>query len=113
MVIRSAAEFDLERSTDRITDLYRSLTAAMVTIETFSSAAIAEREQGEQIAAQIRDLCAELERFLAIAEEGDEANRATVPRRIGVLEREIQTLVGKVQALAGRQLDRVDTGWKR
>ncbi len=103
----------MERSTDRITDLYRSLTATMVTVETFPGAVIVEHKQAEQLAAQIRDLCMELERLLAVAEEGDDASRATVPRRIGVLEREIQTLVGKVQTLAGRQLDRVDTRWKR
>ncbi|MGP8437821.1 hypothetical protein ACT2FY_39020 [Paraburkholderia fungorum] len=113
MVTRSPAEFDLERSTDRITNLYRALTGAMVTVETFSCAALTERKQAEQLATQIRQLCMELERLLAVADEGDDALRATVPRRIGVLEREIQTLVGKVQALAGRQLDRVDTGWKR
>ncbi|NLP65562.1 hypothetical protein [Paraburkholderia sacchari] len=104
---------DPDRSADRITDLYRSLTVVIVAVEGFSSARSSEQERAEQIAAQIRALCAELERLLSVADDGDDVSKSLLPRRVGVLEREIQMLVGRAQALVGSQLDRVDSGWKR
>jgi hypothetical protein len=105
---------DPDRSAARITDLYRSLTVAIVSVDNISSSArVAEHERAQQLANRIRELCVELERLLAVADEGDESSKSLLPRRIGVVEREIQMLIGNVQALLGRQLDRVESGWKR
>jgi hypothetical protein len=104
---------DPDRSAARITDLYRSLTVAIVSVDNFSSARVAEQERAQELANRIRELSVELERLLAVADEGDESSKSVLPRRIGVIEREIQILIGNVQALLGRQLDRVESGWKR
>jgi hypothetical protein len=104
---------DPDRSANRITDLYRSLAIAIVSVDNISSACVAEHERAQQLANRIRELCVELERLLAVADEGDESSKSLLPRRIGVVEREIQMLIGNVQALLGRQLDRVESGWKR
>jgi hypothetical protein len=104
---------DPDRSADRITDLYRSLVITIVMVDNISSVRAAEQQRAQQLAIRMRELCIELERLLAVADEGDESNKSLLPRRIGVVEREIQMLVGNVQALVGKQLDRVESGWKR
>ncbi len=104
---------DPDRSAARLTDLYRSLTVAIVSVDNISSARVAEHERAQQLANRIRELCVELERLLAVVDEGDESSKSLLPRRIGVVEREVQMLIGNVQALLGRQLDRVESGWKR
>lgn len=103
-------EADPNKSAERFTDLYRTLTVAIASVEGFSAARKAEQERAEQIATQIRALCAELERLLAVADDGDDVSKSLLPRRVGVLEREIQVLVRKVRALVESQLDRVDLG---
>lgn len=113
MAYRSAGESDLVRSVGQITGLYRSLAVAIVSVEAFSSDEAAELRQADQIAARIRVVCSELEHLWAVVEEGDEDVRANVPRRIGVLEREIQTLLGQARSLGAGRVNRVDTGWKR
>src|SRR5580698_11449674 len=102
---------DPDRSAARITELYRSLTVALVSVDSISSSRVAAHVRAQQLAMRIRELCVELERLLAVADEGDEPGKSLLPRRIGVVEREIQMLIGNVQALRARQFDRVELEW--
>lgn len=106
-------DFEPDRSADRITDLYRSLAVAIVLVDNISGVSAVEHERAEQLANRIRELCVELERLLAVADEGCESSKSLLPRRVGVVEREIQMLIGSVHALLGSKLDRVNSGWKR
>jgi hypothetical protein len=106
--------FEPNQTTDRITDLYRSLTVALGSIELSSSEDLAIALKGKRFAEKIRDLCYELEKLLDLCESEGTDDDSGLSRRVRILSREIQTLLGSVQALVTEnRSNRVDSGWKR
>ncbi len=102
------------QTTDRITDLYRSLTVALGSIELSSTEDLAIALKAERFAEKIRDLCYELEKLLDLCDSESADDDSGLSRRVRILSREIQTLIGSVQALATEnRSNRVDSGWKR
>jgi hypothetical protein len=101
--------------TDKITDMYRSLSVALGMVDGINGVDGHSTETAHQFALQIRTLCCELEALLEVADGNDSGGvDSALMRRLRVLDREIKMLLGNVEGLfAGKQFNRVDLGWAR